>query len=306
MASALTRYARPKRQPRLSKFSRQPPLKPRPPRREHARCPNSRVSSQTAQKLRQTFRHGCTHDVSSVRISPRFLSALRRHRADAVPRNTYVEHEETPVSYRREAPSRRAPQARGKGGNAVTQVDRPATVGFVDRSFRLPTPPGTPSPTTATRTPAIHPLLSNSSAAAVILESRAHGNGRRTNGDDVLDALQFVRVSDVCQLLRISKPTLWRLRRAHEFPEPTELTNRVIAWRRSEVETWLRERASGVHAGTVRASNQSPLLSTEVDDVSRTTKKTQPVATSISRRRSKAVRRKSSDDQLVLPLMSRE
>jgi predicted DNA-binding transcriptional regulator AlpA len=81
----------------------------------------------------------------------------------------------------------------------------------------------------------------------------------RANGEGVLDALQLLRVNDVCRLLRNSKPTLWRLRRAKAFPEPTELTDRVIAWRRSEVEAWLRARYEGRRPTTARASNQ-PLL----------------------------------------------
>ena len=115
--------------------------------------------------------------------------------------------------------------------------------------------------------------------------------------------MQFVRVNDVCRLLRISKPTLWRLRRAHAFPEPTELTDRVIAWRRSEVEAWLRERARG-DLGSVRESNQPPPPLTDGDDASRAAKRTAPVPTSSSRR--KSARLQESDEQLVLPLMARE
>jgi predicted DNA-binding transcriptional regulator AlpA len=54
--------------------------------------------------------------------------------------------------------------------------------------------------------------------------------------------LQFLRISDVCQLLRISKPTLWRLRKGKNFPLPTDVTERVIAWRRCEILTWLAAR----------------------------------------------------------------
>jgi prophage regulatory protein len=56
----------------------------------------------------------------------------------------------------------------------------------------------------------------------------------------------FLRLNDVCGLLRISKPTLWRLRRTGLFPEQTELTDRVTAWRRSEIEDWLSERGTVV------------------------------------------------------------
>jgi len=47
---------------------------------------------------------------------------------------------------------------------------------------------------------------------------------RRRTFDEALDALQLLTVTDVCKLLRISKPTLWRLRRSGNFPDPTTVT----------------------------------------------------------------------------------
>jgi prophage regulatory protein len=54
--------------------------------------------------------------------------------------------------------------------------------------------------------------------------------------------LQYLRAAEVCALLRISRPTLWRLRRDREFPAPTALSRRSIGWRQSDVEQWLNER----------------------------------------------------------------
>lgn len=56
------------------------------------------------------------------------------------------------------------------------------------------------------------------------------------------DAFQLLRVGDVCRLLKISKPTFWRMRRAGNFPLATELTDRVLVWRLSEIEDWLAAR----------------------------------------------------------------
>ena len=68
-------------------------------------------------------------------------------------------------------------------------------------------------------------------------------SGRRRPPKAIRDVpaanLQLLRINDVCQLLRISKPTLWRMRRAHMFPEPTDVTGRVIAWRKAELQAWL-------------------------------------------------------------------
>jgi prophage regulatory protein len=67
---------------------------------------------------------------------------------------------------------------------------------------------------------------------------------RRRSLDEALDALQLLTVTDVCKLLRISKPTLWRLRRSGNFPEPTTVTERIFGWRRSELDAWLESRPS--------------------------------------------------------------
>jgi predicted DNA-binding transcriptional regulator AlpA len=70
-------------------------------------------------------------------------------------------------------------------------------------------------------------------------------------------AFQLLRVSDVCRLLKISKPTFWRLRRAGHFPAPTELTDRVIVWRLAEIESWLAAR-------TAPRARTNPIASREI------------------------------------------
>ena len=55
-------------------------------------------------------------------------------------------------------------------------------------------------------------------------------------------SLQYLRISDVCRLLRISKPTLWRLRQSSDFPAPTQLSDRAIGWSRTEIQTWVDAR----------------------------------------------------------------
>jgi predicted DNA-binding transcriptional regulator AlpA len=54
--------------------------------------------------------------------------------------------------------------------------------------------------------------------------------------------LQYLRIRDVCRLLRISKPTLWRLRQSSDFPAPTQLSDRAIGWSRDEIRTWVNAR----------------------------------------------------------------
>ena len=54
--------------------------------------------------------------------------------------------------------------------------------------------------------------------------------------------LQYLRIGDVCRLLRISKPTLWRLRQSSDFPAPTQLSDRAIGWSRDEIQQWIAAR----------------------------------------------------------------
>jgi predicted DNA-binding transcriptional regulator AlpA len=65
---------------------------------------------------------------------------------------------------------------------------------------------------------------------------------RRKTFNEALDALQLLTVTDVCKLLRISKPTLWRLRRSGDFPDPTTVTERIFGWRRSQIDAWFASR----------------------------------------------------------------
>lgn len=73
-----------------------------------------------------------------------------------------------------------------------------------------------------------------------------------------IDDLQFLRVADVCALLRISRPTLWRLRRADEFPAPTCLSRRSIGWLRKDVASWARTRAGSLVARDIGTRDASP------------------------------------------------
>jgi predicted DNA-binding transcriptional regulator AlpA len=101
--------------------------------------------------------------------------------------------------------------------------------------------------------------LKPTAARVAISPSQAINIERHGSAEQVWESLQLLRVADVCRLLRISKPTLWRLRRANDFPEPTEVTDRVIAWRKSEVELWLRGRSAG-QRGSARTRRALPVL----------------------------------------------
>jgi predicted DNA-binding transcriptional regulator AlpA len=146
--------------------------------------------------------------------------------------------------------------------------------------------------------------LPTASAANALLEARARTRQSTKSNDAPTDALQFLRPSDVCRLLRISKPTLWRLRRVTGFPEPTELTDRVIAWRRSEIEAWLATRFGGTRASNRSSQAVRPAVNHEVQISPRLDPAAAPPKSKTSRR-SKHADPRTSDEQLTFLLTFR-
>ncbi|MGH8227819.1 MAG: helix-turn-helix transcriptional regulator [Steroidobacteraceae bacterium] len=87
-------------------------------------------------------------------------------------------------------------------------------------------------------------VLSETASASRPVPPKSGASTRQHAGRpfDPTASLQLLRIEDVCRLLRISKPTFWRLRRRADFPEPTAITDRVIGWPQREIEAWLRQR----------------------------------------------------------------
>ena len=54
---------------------------------------------------------------------------------------------------------------------------------------------------------------------------------------------QILRVVDVCEMLGISRQTLYHLRRDGDFPAAVPLRGRCIGWRLRDVEAWIDARA---------------------------------------------------------------
>ena len=175
----------------------------------------------------------------------------------------------------------------GSGTVATDPGRRPGTTEAADRAGNV----------------VIGPLLPNPAAANAFLEARARARQRAEREDASLDSLQYLRANDVCRLLRISKPTLWRLRRKHGFPEPTEVTDRVIAWRRSEVEGWLRERDRNGRAVSGRPSPKSAPVSARERLAKFETSDSRVIAVTLpTKNPRKRIRPKPPDEQLSLAL----
>jgi predicted DNA-binding transcriptional regulator AlpA len=55
----------------------------------------------------------------------------------------------------------------------------------------------------------------------------------------------ILRFREVCDLVKLSRSTIWRLRRdkSSGFPNPIQISTGLLGWRREEVDTWLASRA---------------------------------------------------------------
>lgn len=47
---------------------------------------------------------------------------------------------------------------------------------------------------------------------------------------------------DVRGIVKLSRPQIWRLRQANQFPAPIRLSKNRIAWRAADVRAWLDAR----------------------------------------------------------------
>lgn len=64
--------------------------------------------------------------------------------------------------------------------------------------------------------------------------------------DNEIAAL-FLRLATVMRVTGLGRSTIYRLVADEQFPTPVQLTKRVVAWRRSDVEKWSAGRPPVVH-----------------------------------------------------------
>jgi len=53
---------------------------------------------------------------------------------------------------------------------------------------------------------------------------------------------QILRVADLQAQLNLSRTTIWRLRRAGEFPQPLRLSANAVGWPAHVIDEWLAAR----------------------------------------------------------------
>ena len=56
---------------------------------------------------------------------------------------------------------------------------------------------------------------------------------------------RFVRLPEVLRITGLCRSTIYKLIAQGEFPAPYKLTQRAIAWRQAELDTWASNLSSG-------------------------------------------------------------
>jgi prophage regulatory protein len=65
-------------------------------------------------------------------------------------------------------------------------------------------------------------------------------------GEDISPAL-LLRIGTVVKVTGLGRSTIYRLIAKADFPSPVRLTNRVVAWRRTDLEKWSEARPLTSH-----------------------------------------------------------
>jgi prophage regulatory protein len=60
----------------------------------------------------------------------------------------------------------------------------------------------------------------------------------------ILEPNELLLRAERKKLVPLSEATIWRLERRGEFPRRIPISEKRVAWRRSEIETWLEKRAA--------------------------------------------------------------
>ena len=71
--------------------------------------------------------------------------------------------------------------------------------------------------------------------------------------------MRFLRIDEVIDKVGLSRPTIWRLERAGEFPRRRQLGRNSVGWVEEEVEKWMQSRvvvADDSGGGALQVGNE--------------------------------------------------
>jgi predicted DNA-binding transcriptional regulator AlpA len=52
---------------------------------------------------------------------------------------------------------------------------------------------------------------------------------------------ELMRARELRDFLNVSPSTFWRLRQKRSFPKPIIISERILSWRKSEIDNWLND-----------------------------------------------------------------
>ncbi len=52
----------------------------------------------------------------------------------------------------------------------------------------------------------------------------------------------LIRLPEVVRLTGLSKPSIYRLVKENQFPKQVKLSSRAVAWRMTDISTWIESR----------------------------------------------------------------
>ena len=52
----------------------------------------------------------------------------------------------------------------------------------------------------------------------------------------------LLKIDEVAELIRLSRPSIYRLMASGSFPKPVQVGSRAVRWRRADVEEWIEQR----------------------------------------------------------------
>lgn len=55
--------------------------------------------------------------------------------------------------------------------------------------------------------------------------------------------IQTIRMKQLCQMLSLSRSTIWRMLREGSLPKPFKLSHHAVGWRLDQIEAWLEQKA---------------------------------------------------------------
>ena len=74
-------------------------------------------------------------------------------------------------------------------------------------------------------------------------DTRPHPVSRKaTARATALPPWSLLRAKELREIVSLSRTQVWRLVGAGEFPKPVRLSKNAVAWRRDEIEAWVRQR----------------------------------------------------------------